>query len=288
WHIHNKQMRILISFIIISIISGCTQSDIEEIANASRIEESITPCESVAITPDTMMKISAGSYMPLYGKDSALVSVSHFYIDVYPVTNHQYLQFVISHPGWRRSLVKDIFADGQYLNDWVNDTSYHENLKAQSPVTTVSWFAARAYCECLGKRLPTIDEWEYVAMADETNIDARTLDTYNQYILHQYEKPHSYLGEIGEEAQNIWGLHDLHGLVWEWTEDFNSVMISGESRKDGINDPDLFCGSGSLGAKDLMNYAAFMRYAFRGSVKANYSIRNLGFRCAKDIKANEL
>ena len=31
-----------------------------------------------------------------------------------------------------------------------------------------------------------------------------------------------------------------------------------------------------------MNYAAFMRYAFRGSLKANYSTRNLGFRCAKD------
>ena len=32
-----------------------------------------------------------------------------------------------------------------------------------------------------------------------------------------------------------------------------------------------------------MNYAAFMRYAFRGSIKANYTTKNLGFRCAKNI-----
>ena len=125
-------------------------------------------------------------------------------------------------------------------------------------------------------------------MADETNVDARRFDSYNEFILHQYEKPQSFLAEIGKTPRNVWGLHDLHGLVWEWTEDFNSVMITGESRKDGNNDPDLFCGSGSLGASDLMNYAAFMRYAFRGSLKANYSIRNLGFRCAKDINPNEL
>ena len=274
-------------WIIIVLITGCTQPapDVFPAMKSETIEHT---CENFVVTPDSMMIIKGGSYKPLYGKDSVQVSVTNFNVDVYPVTNNQYLQFVITHAAWRRSAVKDIFADGQYLYNWVNDTSFHGSVKEQSPVTSISWFAARAYCECLGKRLPTIDEWEYIAMADEKNTDARRLDSYNQYILHQYEKPQSYLGEIGGTARNYWGLYDLHGLVWEWTEDFNSVMISGESRKDGNNDPDLFCGSGSLGANDLMNYAAFMRYAFRGSLKANYSIRNLGFRCAKDIHTNEL
>ena len=88
----------------------------------------------------------------------------------------------------------------------------------------------------------------------------------------------------GKTNKNIWGVYDLHGLVWEWTLDFNSVLISGESRKDVDTDRDLFCAGGAVGAKDLMNYAAFMRYAFRGSIKANYSIQNLGFRCVKDIE----
>lgn len=281
-------MNNLLAFIIVFLVAGCTQPDHEVVRNAQAQKLPHQPCEGFAVEPDSMMKITGGSYIPLYGKDSSLVSVTAFYMDVYPVSNEQYIQFLKTHPDWTRSIVKDLFADGQYLSDWANDTTYNESQNSASPVTTISWFAARAYCTCLGKRLPTIDEWEYVAMADEKIADARTLDTYNQYILHQYEKPQSYLGTIGDTPKNFWGLHDLHGLVWEWTEDFNSVLISGESRKDGNNDPDLFCGSGSLGSSDLMNYAAFMRYAFRGSLKANYSIRNLGFRCAKDINTNEI
>jgi formylglycine-generating enzyme required for sulfatase activity len=74
----------------------------------------------------------------------------------------------------------------------------------------------------------------------------------------------------------------MHGLVWEWTADFNSIFLSGESRKDKDTDKNLFCGSASINATDLMNYAAFMRYAFRGSLKASYTTKNLGFRCAKN------
>ena len=76
----------------------------------------------------------------------------------------------------------------------------------------------------------------------------------------------------------------MHGLVWEWTSDFNSVLISGESRQDVDTERNLFCGSASINATNLMDYAAFMRYAFRGSIKANYNIQTLGFRCAKSIK----
>ena len=71
-------------------------------------------------------------------------------------------------------------------------------------------------------------------------------------------------------------------MVWEWTYDFNSVLISGESRKDVDDDSNLFCGSAAVGTTDLMNYAAFMRYAIRGSLNANYTMKNLGFRCVKD------
>ena len=51
-------------------------------------------------------------------------------------------------------------------------------------------------------------------------------------------------------------------------------------------DRNLFCAGGSVGATDVSNYAAYMRYAFRASLKANYAVANLGFRCATAISSD--
>ncbi|WP_343588955.1 formylglycine-generating enzyme family protein [Flavobacterium sp.] len=231
-----------------------------------------------------MVFIKEGSFVPLYGAVSKNpVMVNSFYIDIYPVTNSEFLEFVKRNPSYQKSKIKGIFADKSYLSYWTNDFDFG-NAKPKSPVTSVSWFAAKKYCECQGKRLATMDEWEYVAMADTKKIDARTKKEFNEYILSWYEKSRTYKNEIGKTFKNYWGVYDMHGLVWEWTSDFNSIFLSGESRKDKSTDKNLFCGSGSVNASDLMDYAAFMRYAFRGSLKAQYSTRNLGFRCASTTK----
>lgn len=230
-----------------------------------------------------MATISKGSYTPLYGRDSAQVKVDAFLIDVFPVTVSEYLQFLKENPKWRKSQVKGIFADKNYLNGWEGDLKPNPDTKGNEPITSISWFAAKEYCKCQGKRLPTLDEWEYVAMADSKRLDARRTESYNQYILDWYEQPKRKHTTIGSTFKNYWGVYDMHGLVWEWTQDFNSVMIASESRTGG-NDNNLFCSAAAVGATDLMNYAAFMRYAFRSSLKGNYSVNNLGFRCAKDIE----
>ena len=76
----------------------------------------------------------------------------------------------------------------------------------------------------------------------------------------------------------------MHGSVWEWVSDFNTALVTGESRQDAGLERDLFCGAGSLAASEQQrrNYAAFIRFAFRGSLQGNYSVNNLGFRCARD------
>ena len=234
-----------------------------------------------------MVPIKGGKYIPLYGRDSMKVSISDFQMDVYPVTNKEYLEFVKENPNWQRSKAIKLFVDGRYLIDWKSDTELSTSNKLKSPVTNISWFSANAYCESKGKRLPTVDEWEYVAMANEKLPDARKQENYNKYILGWYEKPKTFNNVIGSTFKNYWRVYDLHGLVWEWTSDFNSVLVSGESRKDVDNDSNLFCGSAAVNATDLMNYAAFMRYAIRGSLKAKYTMKNLGFRCVKDSKINQ-
>lgn len=233
---------------------------------------------------ENMALIRKGSYTPLYGTDSAIVHVNSFYMDVHPVTNKEYIEFLKENPNFQKSKIIKLYADDQYLGNFNNDLTLKPGELMDAPVTYVSWFAAKKYCECQGKRLPTIDEWEYVANSDEGTRDAREKEAYNKYILSWYEKPNSHKQKIKSTFKNYWGVWDMHGLVWEWTQDFNSVLISGESRGDLEGSNNLYCGGAAVGAKDLMNYAAFMRYAFRGSVKAKYSMRNLGFRCVKSIK----
>lgn len=230
-----------------------------------------------------MLTIKSGTYVPLHGStEEGFVKVETFLIDQYPVTNEQFLIFLKENPDYQRSAIKGIFANKSYLSHWNGDLDYGD-LKPNAPVTNISWFAAKKYCELQTKRLPTMDEWEYVAMADAKNMDAREKEDYNKYILSWYETPKTYNNPVGSTFKNYWGVYDMHGLVWEWVSDFNSIFLSGESRKDKGNDENLFCGSASINASDLMDYAAFMRYGFRGSLKANFTTKNLGFRCAKDL-----
>ena len=221
--------------------------------------------------------VKGGEFLPLYGSvDNANIKVKSFRMEVTPVTNSAYLAFVKKNPQWQRSKVKRLFADHSYLKNWTADLAFPADL-ANAPVTNVSWFAAKAYCESKGLKLPSTAEWEYAAMAGYDKADARKDSAYNARIISAYETPKTHLKKVGQGRANYWGIYDMNELVWEWTSDFNSVMLSGENRNN--DNTDLFCGGAALGASDLMNYAAFMRYAFRSSIKANYTITNLGFRC---------
>lgn len=232
----------------------------------------------------SMALVKGGDFSPLYGSVSGEpVFVDDFLMDVTPVTYADFEEFVGKNPDWQRSKVKKLFVDERYLANWPSDTQAPEDLKNR-PITQVSWYAAKAYCECQDKRLPTLDEWEYAAMASATQPDARRDSLYNVSILRGYEQPRTYLNPVGLSDKNYWGIQDLHGLVWEWTYDFNGVILTGESRNNGNTDRGMFCASGAIGASDLMNYAAFMRYAMRSSVKARYNITTMGFRCVKDYQ----
>jgi sulfatase modifying factor 1 len=90
----------------------------------------------------------------------------------------------------------------------------------------------------------------------------------------------SPLPAVGTSRPNHFGVHDLLSLVWEWVDDFNTAMVTGESRADTGLERNLFCGSGAAGARDPSDFPAFMRAGFRSSLRANYTVPNLGFRCA--------
>ena len=230
--------------------------------------------------------VPAGGYLPFFkfsagkgqtGAELRPIQVRAFQMDFSPITNAQFLAFVRAHPEWRRSRVKSLFADPRYLAKWRGDLVPPKGA-AQAPVTNVSWFAAEAFCEARGLRLPTTDEWEY-ALDDA----GRGRQVVTQQSLDWFSSPNPpHLGAVGRGAPNGFGLRNMVGLVWEWTQDFSSTGSGTEQRNTSSKDDAQFCGGGALGVRDATDYPAFMRYALRASLKAAYTQDNLGFRCAGD------
>src|SRR5688572_3866418 len=123
-----------------------------------------------SLLPTGMTLIPAGRYEPAFRQpnEAKEVSINSFLLDTTPVSNAEFLEFVRARPEWRRSQVKRLFADEQYLAHWAADLELGSTAKTNQPVTRVSWFAARAYARWKGKRLPTTSEWEYAGQASET------------------------------------------------------------------------------------------------------------------------
>jgi sulfatase modifying factor 1 len=246
---------------------------------------SMAVSEGNAAEPCTagMALIPAGRYAPLFRgeRDPKEVAVKAFFLDVEPVTNSDFLEFVRSNPKWRRSRIKRLFADEEYLKLWAGDLDLGSAAASNAPVIHVSWFAAKAYCAWKGKRLPSTAEWEYAAAASPTRPDGGNDPGFTKQLRTWYSTPSpEVLPPVGRGIANYFGIKDLHGLIWEWVSDFNTAMVTGDARGDTGLDRQLFCGGGSEGTQERDNFPAFMRYGFRSSLKASYTVHNLGFRCA--------
>ncbi|MEZ4269820.1 MAG: formylglycine-generating enzyme family protein [Myxococcota bacterium] len=235
--------------------------------------------------PTALVRVPAGVYRPFFPPPGGPTEeqVPAFALEAHAVTNAQFLAFVRANPQWQRSKVPRIFADERYLTHWGGDLEAGPDL-ADRPVTYVSWFAARAYAEWAGRRLPTIVEWERAGAASETREDARGEAGLRERILGWYSRPTPRVPpKVQSTPANLWGVYDLHGVVWEWTDDFNTLLRQGEARGDGQPGGGLFCGAGSVGSADPSDYAAYMRFALRSSLRGAFCLGNLGFRCATDV-----
>ena len=204
------------------------------------------------------------------------VVVRGFLLQRHPVTNAEFLAFVSRHRDWQRNLAPRILADADYLGHWSGPLELGPRAAAARPVTRMSWFAAQAYCEAQRARLPSWYEWELVAAASGTQRDARPDPSWRQLILDWYARP---AGDgplpVEQRAANVYGLYDIHGVVWEWVQDFDSLLPADA-------DPERFCGSGAQNLQDKENYAVLMRIALLGSLHAADTGHAIGFRCARD------
>jgi len=164
------------------------------------------------------------------------------------------------------------------------------------PVETVTWDEANAFCRKLGQkdgakyRLPTEAEWEYACRAGTTT-PFHTGPTIQPGEAN-YDGNSTYAGGSKGEfretttpadtfAPNAWGLHDMHGNVWEWCQDWYAPYPKGETK-----DP---TGPAS-GEKRVMrggcwiNFPAVCRSANRGGIKPVSWNFHVGFRIVQNLE----
>lgn len=233
-----------------------------------------------------MVMIPDGNFVPFINGQTTSIKVQSFWMDENPVTNSEFIAFVKANPQWKPENVKSIFADEDYLSHWKDTTQKSHNISGvQFPVVNVSWFAANAYCKSVGKRLPTMYEWEYAgASLPEGSNDNKIL---NELITRWYSRQNDGLSNVRSIYRNQFGVWDMYGQIWEWVYDFNSISSNEDSRNKEEIPEGFFCGSAALNASDASDYVTFIRYAFRSSLKGEYTVRKLGFRCAKNVERED-
>ena len=168
--------------------------------------------------------------------------------------------------------------------------SYWETVKlaehGDRPVIGVSWDDAEAYCRWAGKRLPTEAEWEKAARGtDERNYpwgnQKPTSDLAN-YALGARFSYSQVLRPVGtyEKSKSPYGLFDMGGNVWEWTQDWYDGAYYGKSPEKNPTGPEqgqfkvLRGGSWSDMAKYMLTYG---RFKLLPTTRNSYT----GFRCAQ-------
>lgn len=231
--------------------------------------------EYVAVPGGSLASVLSG------GADNAPVTLAPFAMRGTPVSNGEFQAFTDSHPEWRRGNIPALFADASYLHQMAAGAL--SAAEAERPVTSVSWFAAQAFCDSENARLPTWYEWEYVAAADSRRADARRDPAWRAAILSWYSQSSSRAQPaVGGDA-NFYGVRDMHGLIWEWVDDFNALLVAADSRNQGDPDQLQYCGAGAISLQDRENYAVLMRVALLSSLGGADTTNNLGFRCARTL-----
>jgi formylglycine-generating enzyme required for sulfatase activity len=175
------------------------------------------------------------------------------------------------------------------------------------PVVCVSWNDAREYLKWLSEkanqsyRLPSEAEWEYAARAGTTtarfwgersdqacafaNVADKSLKSkYPDFPwpIHECDDRHVYTAPGGTFKANAFGLLDMLGNAWEWTEDCYNDSYKG-APSDGSAWTDGDCGGRVLRGGSWSDEPAFVRSAVRNWVVAVDRSNDLGFRPARTL-----
>ncbi len=291
--------------VIVLLLVGCVSSEV-----------SLTPPPQLdpGIDPDSWALVPAGEFLMGLHEHETIVDYN-YEIMVTDITNAQYAdylnlaladdtvkvvgdQIVGYYPGDEFHAHKheiEIKA-GDWLHIPLDDPGLRLDFDGETfspqagyenhPMTMVTWFGAKAYCEYFDYRLPTEEEWEKSARGE----DARPfpwgdeIETTNANYYSSHDIFENIIGGLGNttpvgfyngrtyqdyatlDSPSPYGLYDMAGNVWQWTGDVYENQHYRYMRG---------------GSKD--NYAYNLRVWTRNSAGPDYFSPAVGFRCLRDL-----
>jgi formylglycine-generating enzyme required for sulfatase activity len=257
-----------------------------------------TPAE--VLTAVTACQDEGGNCDISFGEDSApphQVTLNAFQIEATEVTYEQYLGF-LNWMGPRSHLNGcDGFPCLVTLNetDVSNVTFDSANYRVPAainshPVANVTWYGARAYCEAIGRRLPTEAEWERAARGNDgrvypwgNQVDTTLANTSSRVDLAPEQRGAVEVGSYPATASSPYGVQDMAGNVAEWVSDWYSPTYYSQAEASGLNPQGPPVGTQKVlrgGSWDARMF--FARSVHRQSLEPDQARIWAGFRCAAD------
>ena len=269
------------------------------------------PAYDTGVDPEAWARIPAGEFFS--GQHNEVQSTAAYEIMVTNVTTAQYAAFLNAALADGTIRVEDGRVSGFYPGDVFRGYKHEERIGAgdyiyiplddpsqrvkydgaaftvqpgyeNHPMTMVSWFGARGYCEFNGGRLPTELEWEKAARGTDmrpfpwgdeiehanANYYAsrdpfEDMDTFGSRTSPVgFYNGRTYDGFTTLDSASPYGLYDMAGNVWQWTGDVYTGMHYRFMRG---------------GAKDT--YSMDLRIWVRNNATPTYVSPGVGFRCAR-------
>ena len=245
------------------------------LGKSSPVEKNSTGMELVLIPPGKFTMGSPQREMDrTRNEDQVEVTLTKaFYIGKTEVTQLQ----------WRAVMGTMPWTMGSEFVDWK-----HVREGDDFPASHVSWDDARVFCEKLSEkedvtyRLPTEAEWEFACRGGTVTRfsfgdDESELGEHGWYKKNASANREVYAREVGQKRANLFGLHDMHGNVFEWCEDVFAKQLPGGSDPLVSDGKPFKVIRGGCCPYD----GAYCRSAFRWWHSPSTRLFFLGFRVAR-------
>lgn len=286
----------------------------EQVEVKNGIFKDCPDCPEMVVIPAGSFDMGSSDNEAGHGVDEGpvhRVTLPSFALGKTEITRSQYAAFVgetkhdagtcwaVNESGWVEERVGRNSSDFGFRKNLVGDSEFDNR-----PVSCVDWFDAQAYVQWLSKktgkkyRLPTEAEWEYAARAGTTTAfywgndvgrnNANCSDCGHKWDGSATPWEGASSAPVGSFSPNAFGLYDMLGNVWEWTEDtyhnnYKGAPTNGSAWVQKIAGNDRVVGRVIRGGS--WKYTSkFMRSAYRmGNEEIKRYEYKVGFRIARTL-----